>query len=209
MGRRVGHHAGQVRGAARRRRADRTCPNSWARPTPWCAPNTDGAPTTPTSTASLGRWERCRVAASCSVPAAPPPLRSPAWRRSASTTSPWSPATRTRPPVCWNWPTRSGWARGTARSTTTPCPDVSRGRPWWSVRCPPTSPRGTPTRLRRRPCCWTRSTTRGPRRWPSAVTGAGGRVVGGLQMLLFQALPQVEQFTGRPAPREQMAAALG
>ena len=49
--------------------------------------------------------------------------------------------------------------------------------------------------------------------WPtplaSAVTGAGGRVVGGLQMLLFQALPQVEQFTGRPAPREQMAAALG
>ena len=49
--------------------------------------------------------------------------------------------------------------------------------------------------------------------WPtplaSAVTAAGGRVISGLQMLLFQAFSQVEQFTGRPAPREQMAAALG
>jgi shikimate dehydrogenase len=33
-------------------------------------------------------------------------------------------------------------------------------------------------------------------------------VISGLQMLLHQALSQVEQFTGRPAPREQMAAAL-
>ncbi len=48
--------------------------------------------------------------------------------------------------------------------------------------------------------------------WPtplaSAVNAAGGRVIGGLQMLLHQAFSQVEQFTGRPAPREQMAAAL-
>jgi shikimate dehydrogenase len=49
--------------------------------------------------------------------------------------------------------------------------------------------------------------------WPTplatAVSAAGGEVISGLQMLLHQAFSQVEQFTGRPAPREQMAAALG
>ena len=54
--------------------------------------------------------------------------------------------------------------------------------------------------------------------WPTplaqavaAPTGgsAGGEVISGLQMLLHQAFSQVEQFTGRPAPRQQMAAALG
>lgn len=49
--------------------------------------------------------------------------------------------------------------------------------------------------------------------WPTplahAVAAAGGIVVGGLQMLLNQAFAQVELFTGRPAPRAQMAAALG
>lgn len=49
--------------------------------------------------------------------------------------------------------------------------------------------------------------------WPtplaSEVTAAGGRVVGGLQMLLNQAFAQVEQFTGEPAPKEAMSAALG
>lgn len=48
--------------------------------------------------------------------------------------------------------------------------------------------------------------------WPTpledAVTAAGGRIVGGLVMLLHQAFSQVEQFTGLPAPREAMAAAL-
>ena len=48
--------------------------------------------------------------------------------------------------------------------------------------------------------------------WPTplarAVSAAGGEVISGLQMLLHQAFSQVEQFTGRPAPREQMAAAL-
>ena len=48
--------------------------------------------------------------------------------------------------------------------------------------------------------------------WPTplaaAVSAAGGRVVSGLQMLLHQAFSQVEQFTGRPAPRAAMAAAL-
>jgi shikimate dehydrogenase len=48
--------------------------------------------------------------------------------------------------------------------------------------------------------------------WPtplaSAVSAAGGRVVSGLQMLLHQAFAQVEQFTGLPAPRAAMAAAL-
>ncbi len=48
--------------------------------------------------------------------------------------------------------------------------------------------------------------------WPTplaaAVASAGGRVVSGLQMLLNQAYAQVEQFTGMPAPREAMAAAL-
>lgn len=49
--------------------------------------------------------------------------------------------------------------------------------------------------------------------WPTplaaAVTAAGGRVISGLQMLLHQAFTQVELFTGRPAPRAAMAAALG
>ena len=48
--------------------------------------------------------------------------------------------------------------------------------------------------------------------WPTplaqAVAERGGEVISGLQMLLHQAFSQVEQFTGRPAPREQMAAAL-
>lgn len=48
--------------------------------------------------------------------------------------------------------------------------------------------------------------------WPTplaaSVAEAGGRVVSGMQMLLHQAFAQVEQFTGQPAPRTQMAAAL-
>jgi shikimate dehydrogenase len=49
--------------------------------------------------------------------------------------------------------------------------------------------------------------------WPTplarAFAAAGGQVIGGLQMLLNQAFAQVEQFTGRPAPKEAMIAALG
>lgn len=48
--------------------------------------------------------------------------------------------------------------------------------------------------------------------WPtplaSAVVAAGGTVVGGLVMLVNQAFRQVEQFTGLPAPRDVMVAAL-
>ncbi|MBY4130508.1 shikimate dehydrogenase [Rhodococcus fascians] len=48
--------------------------------------------------------------------------------------------------------------------------------------------------------------------WPTplaaAVEMAGGTVVSGLAMLLEQAFGQVEQFTGRPAPRDVMRAAL-
>ncbi|GAB18245.1 shikimate dehydrogenase [Gordonia effusa NBRC 100432] len=48
--------------------------------------------------------------------------------------------------------------------------------------------------------------------WPTpladAVTAAGGIVVGGLVMLLNQAYRQVELFTGLPAPKAAMAAAL-
>ncbi len=48
--------------------------------------------------------------------------------------------------------------------------------------------------------------------WPTplaaAFEAAGGRVINGLQMLLNQAFAQVEQFTGMPAPREAMRAAL-
>lgn len=48
--------------------------------------------------------------------------------------------------------------------------------------------------------------------WPTplatAVSAAGGRVISGLQMLLHQAFAQVEQFTGLPAPRAAMEAAL-
>jgi shikimate dehydrogenase len=48
--------------------------------------------------------------------------------------------------------------------------------------------------------------------WPTplaaAVESTGGRVISGLQMLLNQAFAQVEQFTGQPAPKEAMRAAL-
>lgn len=48
--------------------------------------------------------------------------------------------------------------------------------------------------------------------WPtplaSAVAGAGGRVMNGLPMLLYQAISQVEQFTGLSAPRAPMAAVV-
>lgn len=49
--------------------------------------------------------------------------------------------------------------------------------------------------------------------WPTplaeAVAAAGGHVISGLQMLLHQAFAQVRQFTGQPAPKEAMIAALG
>ncbi|SDC67279.1 shikimate dehydrogenase [Actinokineospora iranica] len=48
--------------------------------------------------------------------------------------------------------------------------------------------------------------------WPTllaeAVATAGGHLATGLDMLLHQAFGQVEQFTGHPAPREAMRAAL-
>lgn len=48
--------------------------------------------------------------------------------------------------------------------------------------------------------------------WPtplaSAVAARGGRLATGLDMLLHQAFGQAEHFTGRPAPREAMRAAL-
>ncbi|OZD10154.1 shikimate dehydrogenase [Rhodococcus sp. 06-235-1A] len=48
--------------------------------------------------------------------------------------------------------------------------------------------------------------------WPTplaaAVAAAGGTVISGLSMLLEQAYGQVEQFTGRPAPRAVMREAL-
>lgn len=48
--------------------------------------------------------------------------------------------------------------------------------------------------------------------WPTplaeAVTARGGRVISGLHMLLHQAFAQVELFTGLPAPRAAMMAAL-
>ena len=130
------------------------------------------------------------------------------WPGSVSSTSRWSPATRTRPPGWWSWPPASGWGRGSARSTTTPWPRTVAERPWWSARCPPTSRPGTPRRSRRPPVLLDAIYDPWPTPLAAAVTAAGGTVISGLQMLLHQAFAQVEQFTGLPAPRAEMAAAL-
>ncbi|MEU5840583.1 shikimate dehydrogenase [Rhodococcus sp. NPDC047139] len=49
--------------------------------------------------------------------------------------------------------------------------------------------------------------------WPTPLAEAaserGSRILGGLHMLLNQAFGQVEQFTGLPAPRREMARAIG
>lgn len=49
--------------------------------------------------------------------------------------------------------------------------------------------------------------------WPTplatAAQAGGSVVISGLHMLLHQAFGQVEQFTGRPAPRNEMARAVG
>jgi shikimate dehydrogenase len=47
-----------------------------------------------------------------------------------------------------------------------------------------------------------------PTRLSEAVAAQGGRLATGLDMLLHQAFGQVEQFTGRPAPKAAMRAAL-
>ena len=48
--------------------------------------------------------------------------------------------------------------------------------------------------------------------WPTPlaarVTGTGGTVVGGLEVLFWQATVQVELMTGRPAPIAAMRGAL-
>ena len=50
-----------------------------------------------------------------------------------------------------------------------------------------------------RPCS-TSSTRRGRRRWRSGSPRRGGTVVGGLEVLFWQATVQVELMTGQPAP---------
>lgn len=47
-----------------------------------------------------------------------------------------------------------------------------------------------------------------PTRLASAVQARGGRIGTGLDMLLYQAFGQFEQFTGHPAPRDAMRDAL-
>ena len=78
----------------------------------------------------------------------------------------------------------------------------------WSTRSRPTPLHSTPRCCRRHRCCSMRSTTSGRRRSPRPSRPTGGRVISGLQMLLHQAFAQVEQFTGMPAPKEAMRAAL-
>ena len=56
--------------------------------------------------------------------------------------------------------------------------------------------------------CSTCCTTRGRRRWPPPGPARGGAVLGGLDLLVHQAVLQVELMTGRvPAPLAEMRAA--
>ncbi len=80
---------------------------------------------------------------------------------------------------------------------------------WWSTPFPPTP--WQPTHIdswRRTPVLLDAIYDPWPTPLAVAVNAAGGRVISGLQMLLNQAFAQVEQFTGLPAPREAMRAAL-
>src|SRR5271156_4699628 len=126
----------------------------------------------------MPRWSR--------DPAAPRRRRSRHWPDWASPTSPLSHATRTRPPGWSSWLTGSAQWPGSATSTTARSAE---------------SFAGVPVLLDAIYDPW-------PTPLASAVAAGGGRVISGLQMLLYQAFAQVEQFTGLPAPRAAMAAAL-
>ena len=79
---------------------------------------------------------------------------------------------------------------------------------WWSARCPPRSRRSYADDFAAAPVLLDAIYNPWPTPLAAAVSAAGGRVIGGLQMLLHQAFAQVEQFTGLPAPRAAMEAAL-
>ena len=78
----------------------------------------------------------------------------------------------------------------------------------WSAPSRPTRPPSTPTTFAGVPLLLDAIYDPWPTPLARAVSERGGEVISGLQMLLHQAFAQVEQFTGRPAPRQQMAAAL-
>ena len=78
----------------------------------------------------------------------------------------------------------------------------------WSAPSPPTRRRGTPTPSAATPLLLDAIYDPWPTPLAAAVEAAGGQVISGLQMLLNQAFAQVEQFTGLPAPKEAMRAAL-
>ena len=172
-----------------RRRADRHVPqlvgsaNTLVRTERgWRADNTD-------IDGVAGALGRCRAAASCSVPAAPRPRRSPAWRQLGVdhvTVVARNPDKAARLLELADT-ARDGRAVLRARRRR-PGRRCIAGRPWWSARCPPTSPRGTPTRLRPTPVLLDAIYDPWPTPLASAVTAAGGRVVSGLQMLLYPGL---------------------
>ncbi len=82
-----------------------------------------------------------------------------------------------------------------------PCcsPSWTAGAPTWSS--PRSRPRPSPPRCWRRwpmrRSCSTSSTTRGRRPWPPRPAPTGGSLVGGLDLLLWQAVDQVRAMTGR------------
>ena len=144
--------------------------------------------------------EQGRLAPPCSAPEPPPPPRSPRSPGSAPARSPPTCAARRGPPRC---------AAGASGSASTCAPPTGRTRDRGAARAAghrhhPGRRHGRARRggARRAParsstCC----TSPGRRRWPPPGRRTGGAVVGGLDLLVHQAVLQVEQMTGRaPGP---------
>ena len=167
VGRRLGDDAGQVRRAAVRRRAHRTRRAGRFGQHPAANAARLARRQHRHRRRDWVRWARRRAGRWCRGLAAPPRRRLWRWPSWASAISPWWPATRTRPRGWWNWRTRVGVAtRFCELDSDAGLADAVSAAGVLVSTLPADVAAGMPRRSPARRCCWTRSTTRGRRRWP-------------------------------------------